>query len=91
VAVDGDCAGAAIDDAADDADQLDFAGPVGPEQGEDLAAADVQVDALEGLEAGGVGLGDVADGDDGGISLWHRTVDQSQRISSGLRALICSS
>jgi hypothetical protein len=27
---------------------------------------DVQVDALEGLEAGGVGLGESADGDDGG-------------------------
>jgi hypothetical protein len=52
VAVDGDRAGAGIDDAADDVDQRRLAGPVGPEQGEDLAAANVQVDALEGLEAG---------------------------------------
>ena len=59
-------AGAGVDDAADDADQRGLAGAVGPEQREDLAAADVEVDVLERLEARGVGLADVADRDDGG-------------------------
>jgi hypothetical protein len=36
----------AVDDAADDADQRGLAGAVGAEQREDLAAADVQVDAF---------------------------------------------
>jgi hypothetical protein len=36
-------AGARVDDAADDADQRGLAGAVGPEQREDLAAADVEV------------------------------------------------
>ena len=47
---------ARLDDAADDADQRGLAGAVRPEQGEDLAAPDLQVDALERLEARGVGL-----------------------------------
>ena len=37
-----------IDDAADDADQCGLAGAIGPEQSEDLAARNVQIDALEG-------------------------------------------
>src|SRR4249919_123333 len=55
---------ACVDDAADDADQRGLAGAVRPEQREDLAAMDVEVDVLEGLEAAGVGLADVADGND---------------------------
>ena len=65
MAVDRDRAGGRIDDAADDADQRGLAGAVRPEQRENLAAADVQVDALERLEAGGIGLGQILDGDDG--------------------------
>jgi hypothetical protein len=47
---------AGIDDAADDADQRGLAGPVGTQQGEDLALLDVQIDPLEGLMAGRIGL-----------------------------------
>ena len=54
-----------VDDAADDADQRGLAGAVGPEQREDLAAPDVEVDVLQRLEARGIGLGQVGDGDDG--------------------------
>ena len=39
--------------------------PFGPEQREDLAAADLEVDVLEGVEAGGVGLGQTRDGEYG--------------------------
>src|ERR1051325_12182649 len=49
------------DDAADDVDERGLARAVRAEQREDLAAADVEVDALERLEAGGVGLGQVRD------------------------------
>ena len=56
VAGDRDLAGARLDDAADDVDQRRLAGAVRPEQRENLAAADVQVDALQRLEAAGVGL-----------------------------------
>ena len=38
--------------------------PFGPEQREDLAAADVEVDVLQRLEAGGVGLGHARGRDD---------------------------
>ena len=38
---------------------------VGAEQGEDLALADAEVDALERGVAGGVGLREVGDRDDG--------------------------
>ncbi len=46
-------------DAADDADQRRFAGPIGAQQGEDFAALDIQAGGLEGLYAGGVRLGEV--------------------------------
>jgi hypothetical protein len=42
---------------------------------------DVQIDALEGLEAGGVGLGEVADGDDGG----HGAISCHALASDGWR------
>ena len=54
-----------IDDAADDGDERRLAGAVGAEQREDLAAADVEVDILQGLEARSVRLRQVFDGDDG--------------------------
>ena len=66
VAGDGDGAGRRVDDPADDADQRGLAGTVGAEQAEDLAFADLEVDRLQGHEAGGVGLAQAADGDDGG-------------------------
>jgi hypothetical protein len=40
-----------IDDAADDIDQRRLSSAVGPEQGEDFAAANLQVDVLQGVEA----------------------------------------
>jgi len=63
VAVDQYATAAGIDDAADDADQRGLAGAVGAEQGEDLALADVEVDALERRVAGSVSLGELLDGD----------------------------
>src|SRR5690606_32164348 len=50
VAVRGHATAAGRDDATDDADQRRLAGAVGTEQGEDLAAPDLQVDRLERLE-----------------------------------------
>jgi hypothetical protein len=44
-------------DAADDVDQRGLARAVRTEQGEDLAAADLEIDVLESGEPGGVGLG----------------------------------
>ncbi len=52
------------DDPADDADQRRLSRAVGPEQGEDLALADFEVDALQCLQARSVGLGQVGNGDD---------------------------
>src|SRR5262245_10302757 len=52
-------------DPADDVDQRGLAGPVGAEKRKDLAAADVQVDVLECLEARRIGLAEVGDGNDG--------------------------
>jgi hypothetical protein len=65
VSVGRDRAGGRVDDAADDADQRRLAGPVGAEEREDLAAPDLQIDILERLEAGGVGLREIRDRDDG--------------------------
>ena len=56
MAADRDAALAQIGDAADDADQRGLAGAVRPEQREDLAALDVQIDAVQRLETGAVGL-----------------------------------
>ena len=54
-----------VDDAADDADQRRLAGAVRPQQRKDLAAANVEIDALERLEPGRIGFGQVRNGDDG--------------------------
>ena len=51
MAVDRHGARGRLDDAADDADQRGLAGAVRAEQREDLAAADVEIDVLERLEA----------------------------------------
>ena len=56
--------GAGVDQPADDVDQGGLAGPVGTQEGEDLAGADLEIDALERLEARGVGLGQASDLDD---------------------------
>src|SRR5215471_6239015 len=53
-----------VHDPADDVDQRGLARPVRAEQGENLAAANVQVDAPECLETGSVGLGEIRDGND---------------------------
>ena len=45
-----------IGDAADDADQRGLAGAVRPEQREDLAALDLEVDVVQRLETGAIGL-----------------------------------
>ena len=52
-------------DSANDVDQGGLAGAVGTQEREDLAFADAQVDGLERLVAGGVGLRKTGDGDDG--------------------------
>ncbi len=48
------------DDGHDDLDQGALAGAVGTEQSEDLTAADLHGDALEGVDAPLIALGDVA-------------------------------
>ncbi|MNJ62054.1 hypothetical protein D3C77_578750 [compost metagenome] len=65
VAIDQHPSATRIDDAADDADQRGLAGTIGPQQGEDLALADLQVDLLERRVTGGIGLGESFDGNDG--------------------------
>ena len=45
-----------------DADGGGLAGAVGAEQGEEITFGNVQVDALEGLEAVAVGFGELSDG-----------------------------
>ena len=64
VPVDRDASLRRLDDPADDADERRLAGAVRAEQREDLAAADVEVDVLERLKSGCVGLGEIGDGDD---------------------------
>ena len=66
MSVDQDHAARRIDDAAHDVDQRGLAGAVRPQQREDLAAPDLQVDAVQRLESGAIGLGEVGDGYDGG-------------------------
>src|SRR5208282_372543 len=72
-----DAAAGRIDDAADDADQGRLAGAVRAEQRENLAVAYLQVDVLERLEAGGVRLGEVQDGNGGGHD-GFRLADESR-------------
>src|SRR2546422_742186 len=78
---------ARIDDPADDADQRRLPRAVGAEQGEDLSAADVQADVLESPEAGGVGFGEVRDGDDAlhGNSRWIAVRFEAGSLSNGSR------
>ena len=57
--------------------------PFGPEQREDLAAADVEVDVLERLEARGVGLADVADGHGDVVGGVVRVVGHAQAPARG--------
>ena len=66
MAADRDRAGRRRHDPADDADQRGLAGAVRPEQRENLALVDVEVDALERLEPGGIGLRQVGDRNDRG-------------------------
>ena len=65
VAVGRDRAGGRGDDAADDVDQRGLAGAVRAQQRENLAAADLEIDVLERVEAGGVGLGKTRNGEYG--------------------------
>src|SRR5262249_2364911 len=52
-----------VDERGDDADERRLAGAVGPEQREEIPLLDVEVDALQGLDAVPVGLGESADGE----------------------------
>ena len=49
-----------VDQRGDDADDGGLAGAVRPEQGEEIAFVDIQVDALERLDAVFVDLGELA-------------------------------
>src|SRR4051812_11010209 len=77
-----------VDDAADDADQRRLPGAVRAEQREDLARIDSEIDALQRLEARGVGLGQIRDRDDrlhaGPDVRWR--VGESGRGAAGERA-----
>ncbi|MNC89150.1 hypothetical protein D3C83_50500 [compost metagenome] len=53
-----------IDDAANDVDQRRLARAVGSEQGENLALADLEIDAGQGDQSAGVGLGQARYGND---------------------------
>src|SRR5205085_6053620 len=72
-------------DAADDADQCGLAGAVRPQQRKDLAAANVEVDALERLEPGRIGLGQVRNGDDGFHEVPQRLHELWERPPSGAK------
>ena len=78
-----DLAGGRIDDAADDADQRRLAGAVRAEQRENLAAPDLQVDVLQRLEAAGVGLREMRDGNGGGHGLRHSGAELTGPVRSG--------
>jgi hypothetical protein len=54
-----------VDDPADDVDQRRLSGAVRTQQGENLSTTDVQVDVLERLQAGSVGLGEFGYGNYG--------------------------
>ena len=64
-AEDPDGAGGLLDQPAHDADEGRLAGPVGPEQGEELAFLDLETDARQRLEAARVGLAQTLDGEGG--------------------------
>ncbi len=64
VAVGLDCAPRRIDDPADDTDQSRLAGTVGAQQGEDLAAANLEIDVFEGVKAGCVDFCESGDRND---------------------------
>jgi hypothetical protein len=53
-----------VDDAADDRNQRGLAGAIGAEQRKDFAAADVQVDVAQRLEAGSIRLAQTGNGND---------------------------
>jgi hypothetical protein len=65
LAAEGDRAAIGADDVGDHADERGLAGAVGPEQGEDLAGADVEADVVDD-RAAVVDLADVADLEHGG-------------------------
>jgi hypothetical protein len=68
------------DDAADDVDQRRLAGTVRAEQGEDLSLPDLQIDALQRLVPGSIGLAQVLDGDD---RLHEMALLHQQEVVSG--------
>ena len=80
-----------VDDAADDVDQRRLAGAVRPEQREDLAAADLEIDVLERLEARCIGLDQIDDGDDrlhaAGIIEKKRIADAMQSVRMSIQRL----
>ena len=59
VAEDLDLAAGLVDQRGDDADRGGLAGAVRPQQREEIALLHVQIDALEGLDAVLVGLGEL--------------------------------
>ena len=71
------CAFARLDDAADDVDQRRLAGAVRTEQRENLAVPDLEVDALERLEARSIGLGQVGYGNVGCMGNRLQTVENA--------------
>jgi len=57
-----DRAAALVHQGREDANGGGLAGAIGPEQGKEIAFGHVQIDALEGLEAVAIGLGQLPDG-----------------------------
>jgi hypothetical protein len=86
MAVDGDAAFAQIGDAADDADQRGLAGAVRPQQREDFAALDLEVDAVERPETGAIGFRQICNGDDGShAGLYEIRIGNAERARAALR------
>src|SRR6266581_6421714 len=88
VAANGHLTTARIDDPAHNADQRGLAGAIRAEQREDLAAADLQVDVLEGAESGRICFGKIRNCDDrlhAGVFNQKRTLRKLRKITTGAR------
>src|SRR5262245_40398759 len=88
VAADGHLAMCRIDDPAHNADQRSLTSAIGAEQREDLAAPNLQVDVLEGVESGRICLGKIRNRDDrlhASVFNQKRPLRKLRRITTGAR------
>ena len=78
-----------VDQRGDDADERGLAGAVRPEQREEIALLDVEVDAFQGLHAILVGLDEAADGEriHRARKAYHGGCDSRRAIDRSRRSL----